>query len=433
MSTEKKLSEQMSRELKKHSAKCNSTQKYIDLVFSFKFKNYSISPIQIKNEIHKLVEILSEEKPKTLLEIGTANGGTLFLLCKIASATAKILSIDLPGGNFGGELYPDWKMQVYQTFAKRNQRLHLIRSDSHKIETYKKTEKLLGKNKLDFLLIDGDHTFKGVKQDFSMYRKLVTRGGIIAFHDIKPGPKNEVGGVPNFWRKINSQYPSLEIIEDDGRTGSYGIGLVFLEPIKAISSSYTRAMKSLIRFQDTIIKKKENKLHKANLTVQAKDKKLKQHDQMILEKNRQLQDKENKLHKANLTVQEKDKKLEQHDQMILEKNQQLQDKENQLHKANQVVQEKENQLHKANQVVQEKDQKLQKSLTDLEEIQTEFQQKEQKIKQLEVLMSESNRIKKENDSLIVQYQNELDSIKNSKTWKTLQRYVRVKKILTGRP
>jgi len=283
MTSEEKLSKQMLQELRKYSAKCNTIQDFIDLVFSFKFKEYSISPIQIKNEIHKLVEILAEEKPKTLLEIGTSNGGTLFLLCKIASSNAKILSIDLPGGKFGGDLYPDWKINVYKSFAKKNQSLHLIRSDSHDHATYKKTKNILGKKKLDFLLIDGDHTFEGVKQDFKMYSKLVSRGGIIAFHDIKPGPKNEVGGVPNFWKKICTKYPSLEIIEDDGRKGSYGIGLLFLEPIKEISSSYSTAQKVLIHFQEILVKKKENELHKANLAVQEKDKKLEQHDKMILE------------------------------------------------------------------------------------------------------------------------------------------------------
>jgi len=358
MTSEEKLSKQMLLELRKYSVKCNTIQDFIDLVFSFKFKEYSISPIQIKNEIHKLIQILDVEKPKSLLEIGTSNGGTLFLLCKIASSNAKILSIDLPGGKFGGDLYPDWKMNVYKSFAKKNQSLHLIRSDSHDHATYKKTKNILGKKKLDFLLIDGDHTFEGVKQDFKMYSKLVSRGGIIAFHDIKPGPINEVGGVPNFWKKICTKYPSLEIIEDDGRKGSYGIGLLFLEPIKEISSSHSTAQKALIHFQEILVKKKENELHKVNQVVQEKDKKLEQNDKMILEKNQQLQESENELHKVNQVVQEKDKKLEQHNKMILEKNQQLQDKENELHKVNLVVQEKDKKLEQHDKMILEKDKKL---------------------------------------------------------------------------
>ena len=37
--------------------------------------------------------------------------------------------------------------------------------------------------KVDILFIDGDHTYKGVKQDFSNYEHLVRAGGFIVFDD----------------------------------------------------------------------------------------------------------------------------------------------------------------------------------------------------------------------------------------------------------
>jgi len=49
----------------------------------------------------------------------------------------------------------------------------------------------------DFLFIDGDHTYEGVEGDFEMYSPLVRRGGIIAFHDIVPGPPENVGCLMN--------------------------------------------------------------------------------------------------------------------------------------------------------------------------------------------------------------------------------------------
>ena len=192
----------MAAELSKNSRKCNSIEDYLELAYSFRFDNFSIVPIQIKNEIHQLLQILEKRRPKTLLEIGTANGGTLFLLCNIAEEEATILSIDLPAGPFGGEMFPEWKMTLYKSFAQNKQKIHLIRSDSHDIETLKRTKKLLGKQKLEFLLIDGDHTYDGVKKDFEVYSQLVEDGGIIAFHDINPGPKDNVGGVPEFWNEI---------------------------------------------------------------------------------------------------------------------------------------------------------------------------------------------------------------------------------------
>jgi predicted O-methyltransferase YrrM len=56
---------------------------------------------------------------------------------------------------------------------------------------------ILDDRKVDFLFIDGDHTYEGVTRDFEMYSPLVKRGGIIAIHDIVPASPENVGGVPD--------------------------------------------------------------------------------------------------------------------------------------------------------------------------------------------------------------------------------------------
>jgi predicted O-methyltransferase YrrM len=60
----------------------------------------------------------------------------------------------------------------------------LIQGDSHSIETLRKIEGILKGRKVDFLFIDADHSYEGVKKDFEMYSPLVRKGGIIAFYDI---------------------------------------------------------------------------------------------------------------------------------------------------------------------------------------------------------------------------------------------------------
>jgi len=44
---------------------------------------------------------------------------------------------------------------------------------------------ILGSRKLDFLFIDGDHSYEGVRRDFEMYSPLVREGGIICMQCIK--------------------------------------------------------------------------------------------------------------------------------------------------------------------------------------------------------------------------------------------------------
>jgi hypothetical protein len=126
---------------------------------------------------------------------------------------------------FGGG-YPVWKVPLYKSFALSNQKSHLIRADSHGQLTLERVKSILNGKEIDFLFIDGDHTYEGVKKDFKMYSPLVKNGGVIAFHDIVPGPKGNVGGVPEFWQEIKSEYKYLEIVKD-GNQGGCGIGLVY--------------------------------------------------------------------------------------------------------------------------------------------------------------------------------------------------------------
>ena len=195
------------------------------IVFDFIFKNFylAFAPMQIKKEFVELLKIFKERKPKTILEIGTAKGGTLFCFCKLALKDSTIISIDLLGGPFGGG-YPEWKIPIYQSFTKTNQKLYLLRKDSHKEETIEEVRKILGDNKLDFLFIDSDHTYEGCKKDFVMYGPLVKNEGIVAFHDIVESPENV--GVPRFWKEIKSGRKYRELVKNWDQ-GGYGIGVIY--------------------------------------------------------------------------------------------------------------------------------------------------------------------------------------------------------------
>jgi len=201
----------------------------LDEAISFAFKGCFglIRPFQVQEEIQKLLKILNKTKPKVVLEIGTANGGTLFLFSRVASKKALILSIDLPGGCFGGGS-PWWKRMMFGFFVLPKQKIHLLRADSHKKETLDKIKSILGGQKIDFLFIDGDHSYKGVKKDFEMYSGLVKKGGMIAFHDIVPHPPETGCEVSRFWREIKNRYSHLEIIKDLRQKWA-GIGLIRID------------------------------------------------------------------------------------------------------------------------------------------------------------------------------------------------------------
>ncbi|MFN6069283.1 MAG: class I SAM-dependent methyltransferase, partial [Pseudanabaena sp.] len=64
--------------------------------------------------------------------------------------------------------------------------------------------KVLNGDKIDFLFIDGDHTYEGVRQDYEMYSPLVQKGGYIAFHDINDTERHRQRNVhvAEFWNEL---------------------------------------------------------------------------------------------------------------------------------------------------------------------------------------------------------------------------------------
>jgi len=180
---------------------------------------------QKRQEIIPLLRILADRKPRFLCEIGTSFGGTLFQLARVSHQQAKIISIDC-----GLSVV---RARVHAGMANNSQRIFGLRTDSGARDTIERVTRLLGTNKLDFLLIDGDHSYEGVAGDFKNYSPLVKKGGLIAFHDVLPDYKtklgidtgNWTGGVPQFWQEIKSTHQTEEFLEDENQDG-YGLGLV---------------------------------------------------------------------------------------------------------------------------------------------------------------------------------------------------------------
>lgn len=183
---------------------------------------------QIQSELIELMDTVARLRPNAAAEIGTHNGGTLFLLCRVSSPSASIISVDLPGGRFGGG-YPARRRLLYQRFAGPGQSLHLLRRDSHNPRTLDRVTHILGGVQLDFLFIDGDHSYAGVKQDFEMYAPLVRKGGLVAFHDIAgPGGERTTGGVPLFWCEVKTGGRAYQEIVANPEQRGWGIGLLWL-------------------------------------------------------------------------------------------------------------------------------------------------------------------------------------------------------------
>jgi len=198
------------------------------MVFAYAFElggfDTRIRPMQIPSEIESLLQQVQPLRLRTALEIGTDRGGTLLLFATVAADDALLVSVDLPSGPFGGG-YAKRRSKLYRAFARRGQRIELLRQDSHDFRTVEAVERILAGRPVDLLFIDGDHSYEGVAADFRLYAPFVRQGGLIVFHDIVPGPPEHVGGVPRFWQELKASEVVTELVADWNQ-GGYGLGVL---------------------------------------------------------------------------------------------------------------------------------------------------------------------------------------------------------------
>lgn len=184
----------------------------------------AIAPLQVPSEFNELARLVKENGCRKILEIGTYRGGTLFVFSRLAEPEAAIISVDY-SPSLHGKLARSIQPLLFRRMIQPNQKLFLLRADSHRQETLEKIKLILNGGQLDFLFIDGDHSYDGVKLDFTMYSPLVRTGGLIAFHDIARA--GEVKQVYRFWDEVKQRYNHREIVHSTD-SDVEGIGILLL-------------------------------------------------------------------------------------------------------------------------------------------------------------------------------------------------------------
>ena len=182
--------------------------------------------IQKRSEYAPFLVLVLEERPAIVLEIGRGAGGGLWALCQSSADAATIISVDLPGGPYGGQAADEETLATYRRYARAGQAIHLIQGNSVAPETFAAVKEVT--DRVDLLFIDGDHRYEGVKADYDIYSSLVPRGGLIAFHDILHHDAFPEFGVDRLWGSLGD--PKREIVSPSelspyshGRWGGIGV------------------------------------------------------------------------------------------------------------------------------------------------------------------------------------------------------------------
>lgn len=156
---------------------------------------------QMKDELTPFIEFLKYKKVMKYLEVGARHGDTFHEIMINLPVGSLGVAVDLPGALWGKKTTGDALRRVVTDLRKRGYEVHYILGDS-KSEEVLKTVRAFAP--FDAALIDGDHTYEGVKADYQNYQSLAP---VIAFHDIVgDGQIEKVYGnkveVPRLWKEL---------------------------------------------------------------------------------------------------------------------------------------------------------------------------------------------------------------------------------------
>tara|TARA_E500000178_G_scaffold309075_1_gene323121 strand:+ start:628 stop:1386 length:759 start_codon:yes stop_codon:yes gene_type:complete len=148
---------------------------------------------QYPNQFSKYLALLQKQKINSYLEIGCRWGGTFILTneyLKRFGDIKKSLAIDIIDS-------------PVQKYCLRNKETEFWKTDS-KSHSFKK---YMENNFFDLVLIDGDHSYEGVKND---YEYIKDRAKIVVLHDIV---NNAAEGVVKFWNELKKDKEKYDFFE----------------------------------------------------------------------------------------------------------------------------------------------------------------------------------------------------------------------------
>jgi hypothetical protein len=180
--------------------------------------------VQVESELKSFIAFCQQHNVQSYLEVGVARGDTFHEVMTHLPEGSTGAFVDMPEAQWG---LKGSRKDLERVASDLEDKGYLVRSFFGDSKSPDILHAVWYAARWDMVMIDGDHTYEGVKTDFENYAKL---GRIVALHDIvdtmHPNRKGEKIEVPKFWQELKAKYKTLEFI---GKGSTMGIGIVFMD------------------------------------------------------------------------------------------------------------------------------------------------------------------------------------------------------------
>ncbi|MFZ5569091.1 MAG: class I SAM-dependent methyltransferase [Thermodesulfobacteriota bacterium] len=180
--------------------------------------------------------LVEQTEPRLLVELGTHTGNSYFSFCQSVlenGLSTRCHAVDTWQGDEQSGLYGE---EVYQSVREHNQRYYSGFSNLLRM-TFDEAVAYFSDGSIDFLHIDGLHTYDAVKHDFDTWRPKLSEKAVVVLHDTDVRERDF--GVWRLWEELVAVHPHL------GFHHSHGLGVLLVgaeqpESLRRLTEEWSR-------------------------------------------------------------------------------------------------------------------------------------------------------------------------------------------------
>jgi predicted O-methyltransferase YrrM len=156
---------------------------------------------------------IRQQKPKKLLCVGSRHGFIPAIMAQACKDNG-FGKVDFVDAGFDSTSENHWTGVGYWLTEKGKNCFKEFKLKKHIklfVQTTETFAKNYPKNKYDYIYVDGDHSYKGVKTDFKLFWPKLNQGGFMLFHDISVTQTLNEGeyGVWKLFEELKEKNPYI--------------------------------------------------------------------------------------------------------------------------------------------------------------------------------------------------------------------------------